>query len=118
MDAPADKRRNDVGAPKAGFTQESGSADKDWRHRAACRPERLEAEGLDWRLWFPIGETGPALRQIEDAKDVCRRCPEDVVASCLEFALEKNLDGVWGETSEADRRVLKRRGQRARSRMA
>ena len=40
----------------------------DWRHRAACRDE-------DPELFFPIGNTGPALLQIEEAKAVCRRCP-------------------------------------------
>ena len=45
----------------------------DWRHRAACLDE-------DPELFFPIGNTGPALQQIEDAKAVCRRCP--VVDTC------------------------------------
>ena len=39
----------------------------DWRHRAVCREE-------DPELFFPIGNTGPALLQIEEAKAVCRRC--------------------------------------------
>ena len=39
----------------------------DWRHRAACRDE-------DPELFFPIGNTGPALLQIEEARAVCRRC--------------------------------------------
>ena len=37
----------------------------DWRHRAACLDE-------DPELFFPIGNTGPALLQIEEAKQVCR----------------------------------------------
>ena len=40
----------------------------DWRHKAACRDE-------DPELFFPIGNTGPALMQIEEAKLVCHRCP-------------------------------------------
>ena len=40
----------------------------DWRHNAVCREE-------DPELFFPIGTTGPALLQIEEAKAVCRRCP-------------------------------------------
>lgn len=59
----------------------------DWRHRAACLTE-------DPELFFPIGNTGPALLQIEEAKAVCRRC--DVVDTCLKWALESGQDaGVW-----------------------
>ena len=67
----------------------------DWRHEAACRDE-------DPELFFPIGNTGPALMQIEEAKAVCRRC--SVVDTCLAWALESGQDaGVWGGLSEDDR---------------
>jgi WhiB family redox-sensing transcriptional regulator len=80
----------------------------DWRHHAACRDE-------DPELFFPIGNTGPALLQIEEAKSVCRRCP--VREECLQFALETGQDaGVWGGLSEDERRALKRRNARARAR--
>ena len=77
----------------------------DWRHEAACRDE-------DPELFFPIGNTGPALMQIEEAKAVCRRC--SVVDTCLAWALESGQDaGVWGGLSEDERRALKRRNARA-----
>lgn len=80
----------------------------DWRHRAICRDE-------DPELFFPIGNTGPALRQIEDAKSVCRRCP--VTEECLTWALTSGQDsGVWGGLSEDERRALKRRNARSRVR--
>ena len=64
----------------------------DWRNRAACLDE-------DPELFFPIGNTGPALQQIEEAKAVCRRCP--VMDTCLKWALESGQDaGVWGGLSE------------------
>ena len=79
----------------------------DWRHRAACRD-------VDPELFFPIGNTGPALMQIEEAKQVCRSCP--VVDSCLKWALESGQDaGVWGGLSEDERRALKRRNARTRA---
>ncbi len=79
----------------------------DWRHHAACRD-------VDPELFFPIGNTGPALLQIEEAKHVCRRCP--VSESCLRWALESGQDaGVWGGTSEDERRALKRRTAYARA---
>src|SRR5689334_9133636 len=78
----------------------------DWRHRAACLDE-------DPELFFPIGNTGPALLQIEEAKAVCRRC--EVMDTCLRWALETGQDaGVWGGLSEDERRALKRRNARAR----
>ena len=46
----------------------------DWRHRSACLDE-------DPELFFPIGNTGPAILQIEEAKQVCRRC--EVREQCL-----------------------------------
>ena len=76
--------------------------------RGACRDE-------DPELFFPVGSTGPALLQIEDAKEVCRRC--EVVEACLRWALETGQDaGVWGGMSEDDRRALKRRTLRLRAR--
>ncbi|HET6909257.1 MAG TPA: WhiB family transcriptional regulator [Mycobacteriales bacterium] len=77
----------------------------DWRHLAACRDE-------DPELFFPIGTTGPALLQIEDAKAVCRHC--DVIDDCLSWALESGQEtGVWGGTSEDERRALQHRRVRA-----
>jgi len=78
----------------------------DWRHEAACLEE-------DPELFFPIGNTGPALLQIDEAKAVCQRCP--VMEECLKWALETGQDaGVWGGMSEDERRALKRRRARAR----
>jgi len=78
----------------------------DWRHRAACLNE-------DPELFFPIGNTGPALQQIDLAKAVCQRC--EVVDTCLKWAIETGQDaGVWGGMSEDERRALKRRTARQR----
>lgn len=80
----------------------------DWRHQAACLDE-------DPELFFPIGNTGPALLQVEEAKKVCARCP--VRQECLDWALSAGQDyGVWGGMSEDERRALKRRNARSRLR--
>ncbi len=72
----------------------------DWRHHALCRDE-------DPELFFPIGTSGPAAVQVEEAKVVCGRCT--VTEACLEWALESGQDsGVWGGTSEDERRALTR----------
>src|SRR5256885_10520131 len=80
----------------------------DWRHEAACRE-------VDPELFFPIGNSGPALLQIDEAKQVCRRCT--VMEECLRWALDTGQDaGVWGGMSEDERRALKRRTIRLRAR--
>ncbi|HUR02968.1 MAG TPA: WhiB family transcriptional regulator, partial [Nonomuraea sp.] len=69
-------------------------------------------EGPD--LFFPIGNTGPALLQIEEAKASCRRCP--VMETCLQWALESGQEyGVWGGTDENERRRMRRRAARMRA---
>lgn len=72
-----------------------------WPERAACLDE-------DPELFFPITNAGPALRQIEQARRVCRRCP--VQEECLRWALDTGQEaGVWGGLSEDERRELQRR---------
>lgn len=77
------------------------NADYSWRAHAICRD-------TDPDLFFPVGTTGYALVQIDKAKEVCGQCP--VKVDCLDYALETNQDsGIWGGTSEEERRVLRRR---------
>jgi WhiB family redox-sensing transcriptional regulator len=77
---------------------------KNWQNLAACRDE-------DPELFFPVGNTGPALMQIEEARAVCNRC--SVADICLKWAIETGQDaGVWGGLSEDERRALKRREAR------
>jgi WhiB family redox-sensing transcriptional regulator len=72
----------------------------DWRRQASCRDSNPD-------LFFPIGTTGLALDQIDAAKTVCEACP--VTEQCLEFALATNQEaGVWGATTEEERRKLRK----------
>lgn len=74
-----------------------------FRRFAACRDE-------DPEVFFPVGTTGPAFLQIEDARSVCMSCP--LMASCADEALTNGeTDGVWGGLSEADRSWLRRRAR-------
>lgn len=69
-----------------------------WRDAALCRDAAPE-------LFFPIGTTGPAISEIEEAKRVCAVCP--VQPQCLEFALRTRQEfGIWGGTTEEERRLL------------
>lgn len=88
------------------MTHQKASDNMDWRHKAACLDE-------DPELFFPVGTTGLALEQTDRAKAVCGRCV--VLSDCLEWALDSNQDaGVWGGTSEDERRTLRRSRQRRR----
>ena len=72
----------------------------DWRNDAAC----LHA---DPGLFFPDGTAEPILRQVDDAKRICRSCP--VRRPCLTWALHQGItSGVWGGTTGDERRALRR----------
>jgi WhiB family redox-sensing transcriptional regulator len=54
-------------------------------------------------MFFPSDGVG-----VERARKVCGECP--VLAPCLEYALAHRIDhGVWGGTSERERRRILRR---------
>ena len=73
---------------------------EDWRDDAACRD-------ADPELFFPIGTTGPALRQVQDAIRICQACL--VRPQCLAWALEHGItDGIWGGTTADQRRAMRR----------
>ena len=69
---------------------------------ATFRSDLAECAGLDPALFHP--DRGAS---VDDAKAVCMSCP--VRVECLEFALQ-NVEkfGIWGGTSERERRRLRR----------
>lgn len=78
----------------------------DWRGRAICRDS-------DPDLFFPIGNvsSGPPLMQVEEAKSMCQRCP--ALGPCRDWAVEADpVEGIWGGTTEAERRAIRRRAAR------
>ena len=79
----------------------------NWQHNAACTSH-------DPELFFPVGSTGPALVQLENARQVCRSCP--VRLPCLEWAIGVGInEGIWGGLSETERQSLRRRRRSGRS---
>jgi WhiB family transcriptional regulator, redox-sensing transcriptional regulator len=79
----------------------------DWRDEAAC-------SGLPHSVFFPVGDD--IEQAIASAKEICGICP--VIDDCLEFALETNQKaGVWGGTSEEDRKALRRKWLATRRRV-
>ncbi|MFG2046172.1 WhiB family transcriptional regulator [Micromonospora sp. NPDC048935] len=88
-------------ASKVASTRVEAERGGDWRHASACRDE-------DPELFHPVGTSGPALLQVEQARAVCHRCP--VRDQCLTWALDHMEFGVAGGLSEDERRTLKRLG--------
>lgn len=85
--------------------------DPTWRDRAACR------DHPDPEMFHPVGNTGLALQQAEDAKDWCRRC--DVADQCLRWALDSGTDhGIYGGMTEEERIALRRRVARQAAKAA
>lgn len=74
--------------------------DTDWMAQGNCADKPPS-------LFFPSDGVG-----VEVAKRVCSDCPMRV--QCLEYALDNRIDhGVWGGTSERERRrILKARAER------
>jgi superfamily II DNA or RNA helicase len=78
--------------------------DHSWRAQAAC------SGSLATGIFFP--ESGQATRL---AKSVCKTC--SVRQDCLEAGLRNTeLRGIWGGTSEKERRIIRRRRRVAATR--
>lgn len=71
------------------------SRPSDWQARAACHES-------DPDVFFPpMGSRG------EEARRICRICP--VASACLDYALDDpSLIGIWGGTSDTERKTFKR----------
>jgi WhiB family transcriptional regulator, redox-sensing transcriptional regulator len=76
-----------------------------WWSRAACSTS-------DPELFFPISSSGPALTQVRRAKAICARC--EIQQACFEYALDAGpIHGIWGGTTEEERRRLSNGNSRA-----
>jgi WhiB family redox-sensing transcriptional regulator len=75
--------------------------DTDWMAEGNCT--RVPPS-----TFFPSDGVG-----VDIARKICENCP--VKSPCLEYALVNRIDhGVWGGTSERERRrILRQRRQRA-----
>ena len=74
---------------------------RDWWRSAACQE-------ADPELFFPVASQGPGADEIARAKAVCAGC--QVRRECLQYALAtRQLYGVWGGTTEDERRRYVRR---------
>lgn len=73
-----------------------------WFQFALCRPENADRPLDQWvDLWFrTIGQSNA------EAKAICSECPAQ--QACVEHGLAEK-HGVWGGTSERERRRLRRK---------
>lgn len=73
--------------------------DTTWMNKGKCRD-------IPPDLFFPSDGVG-----VDVARQICADCP--VKSPCLEYALGNRIDhGVWGGTSERERRrILRQRRQ-------
>jgi WhiB family redox-sensing transcriptional regulator len=70
--------------------------DNEWMGEGRCRD-------MDPAVFFPSDGIG-----VQTAQRVCEEC--SVKFMCLEYALDNRVDhGVWGGTSERERRRILRR---------
>jgi len=69
-----------------------------WMSLGACR-------GEDPELFFPAAAASTARDQMTAAKAVCQRC--SVRGTCLSYAVTTAQDGIWGGTTEQERRSLR-----------
>jgi WhiB family redox-sensing transcriptional regulator len=69
---------------------------EEWMAKGLCRDRAPST-------FFPSDGVG-----VEVARRICAECP--VKAQCLDYALRNGIDhGVWGGTSERERRRIARR---------
>ena len=81
----------------------------------AERWSRAACSTADPELFFPISSSGPAVYQAKRAKAICARC--EIRQACLDYAIDAGtIQGVWGGTTERERRLLRQRGHRERAR--
>lgn len=72
---------------------------RPWAAKALCAQPIIDAAAF-------YAEEATNLRP-RDAQKVCQQCP--VVAECLAYALEHEDYGVWGGTTENERRKMRTR---------
>lgn len=79
-----------------------------WWHEPAAWRARADCSEVDPELWFPKRGSRPSRKVLE----ICGRC--DVREECLETALASSDPpyGIWGGTTEGERRALRRERKR------
>lgn len=82
----------------------------EWKLKGKC--SKLSVAITDGLFFSPDDERPSRAKweREQRAKEICAGCP--VAMKCLAYALETGQTGVWGETTDDERRKIKRVGHR------
>lgn len=58
---------------------------------------------VDPEIWFPEGSL---IRANRDAMKICQKC--HFVTECLEYAVQVDVQGIWGGTTYPQRKVIRK----------
>lgn len=73
--------------------------EEEWLEAANCK-------STDTRVFFILREDKDQRERRQQAYAICRACA--VQRQCLEYAVVNREVGIWGGTSESDRRFMRR----------
>jgi WhiB family redox-sensing transcriptional regulator len=73
--------------------------ENEWLEYANCK-------NADTRVFFILREDKDQRQRRAAAYAICQAC--SVQRECLEYAIVNNEVGIWGGTSERDRRLMRR----------
>jgi WhiB family redox-sensing transcriptional regulator len=68
---------------------------------------------VDPEAFFPEKGVG-GHRAVKVAKDICKKCP--YIEKCLQWAIDNSESGIWGGTTERERRTMRHRRTAAKIR--
>lgn len=68
---------------------------------------------VDPEAFFPEKGVG-GHRAVKIAKDICKKCP--YIEKCLQWAIDNSESGIWGGTTERERRTMRHRRTAAKIR--
>lgn len=71
----------------------------DWMQNGNCRGQRPE-------IFVPTKDKDDKPTKYTEAHECCVDCP--VKIECRDYAVETNQLGFWGDTTESDRRKIRR----------
>lgn len=95
MSTPTDRHISDKARCRQLNRPVSADVTPRWHDDAECR------DAFDPEMFFPIGDVSP-----DPALRYCAFCP--VITDCLRWALAAGVDGIWGGTTEDERRRMRR----------